>query len=69
MTSNIPDHLRKCKTNDLQVFLDVNLAQSSYELARQLEVDDSTVTRQLYATGKVQKEALMTKDEITYAPT
>ena len=54
------------QTNDAQILLDENLAQSSYELARQLEVDHSTVIRRLRAMGKVREEDLTMKNEIMY---
>lgn len=51
-----PGQMKKFEDAQLQALLDENPAQTLKELAQQLEVDTSTISRRLHAMGKIQKE-------------
>lgn len=51
-----PGQPKKFEDEELKALLDDNPAQSLRELAQQLGVDKSTVSRRLHAIGKIQKE-------------
>lgn len=52
-------------TDDLQALLDEDDAQSTIELAQQLNVDQSTVVRRLHAMGKIQKAGKWVPHELS----